>query len=277
MSQFNATNLVVDDASSFAPGVADRLGMGGGGGLDPDPDFELEDFLHNGKLFAAPKGLRSALMMQGDYTRKTQELAEARRQFDAERAQHAQAMADQLQARAAAFAIDAQLADYEDVDWEAFEQEDPEQAHAYYQRYLELRAALDEVVEAIREADEIAELEAQRDHHERLNHGHSTLAAEIMDWSPDMARALAEFGQRELGFSADELSGVTDPRLVKLLHRAWQGAAHVQQQARARELGRGQATQPVQAVRGGQTRYAIGADTPDFAAFEKMADLRARG
>jgi hypothetical protein len=270
MNPYNATNPVVDDPLSFAAGVA---------GPDHGDGDGYEDIEHQGQVYSIPRALKPALMMHGDYTRKTQELAEQRRAWDDERAQHAQAMADQLQARAAAFALDSHLSHFEGMDWEGLVQEDPEQAHALYAQYEELREAQDHVHQAIEEAEHVAALEAQRDHHEKLNHGHSSLAAEIMDWSPEMAGKLAAFGQDELGFTPAELSSVTDPRLVKLLHRAWQNASSFmgngsgEGNARAQQMARGQATQPAQTL-GGSSRYGVGADTNDFAAFEKLADAR---
>lgn len=43
---------------------------------------DLEEVEHSGKKYRIPKELKPALMLQADYTRKTQEAAEARRAFD---------------------------------------------------------------------------------------------------------------------------------------------------------------------------------------------------
>src|SRR5688572_6710404 len=68
---------------------------------DEEPEEEpFEEIDRNGKKATIPAWLKPELMMQADYTRKTQELAEARRAFDAER----QAMQQFTEAELSAFA-----------------------------------------------------------------------------------------------------------------------------------------------------------------------------
>src|SRR5215204_3179929 len=45
---------------------------------------ELEEIERNGKKYKIPTALKSELLMQQDYTRKTQEVAEQRRAIEAE-------------------------------------------------------------------------------------------------------------------------------------------------------------------------------------------------
>ena len=49
--------------------------------------------------------------------------------------------------------------------------------------------------------------------------GQKVLEKEIPGWNKDMARSIVESG-REYGFNDEELSNLTDPRAVKLLHDA---------------------------------------------------------
>src|SRR5690349_1139844 len=60
-----------------------------GEAAQPEPD-ETEEVEHEGKKYKIPKPLKGALLMQADYTRKTQEVAEQRKQVEAERARFAE-------------------------------------------------------------------------------------------------------------------------------------------------------------------------------------------
>ena len=106
-----------------------------------------------------------------------------------------------------------------------------------------------------------------------LERGHAELTRDIPGWSPAMAQDLGRFARREFGFSEQELDTVTDPRLVKLLHRAYANAAG---EARFVRVRAGQATAPAMSLSRGLGRSEVSADTEDFAAFEKMADARLR-
>ena len=44
---------------------------------------DLEEFEWNGRKVKGPKGLKEGLMMQADYTRKTQEVANTRKELEA--------------------------------------------------------------------------------------------------------------------------------------------------------------------------------------------------
>src|SRR5687768_12106596 len=68
---------------------------------DEEPDEEpFEEIERNGRKATIPAWLKPELMMQADYTRKTQELAETRRAFEAERAAAEQLSGAELSAQA---------------------------------------------------------------------------------------------------------------------------------------------------------------------------------
>ena len=56
--------------------------------MEPPP--ELEEVEHEGKKYQIPKPLKGALLMQADYTRKTQEVAEQRRAVEEQQRQYAE-------------------------------------------------------------------------------------------------------------------------------------------------------------------------------------------
>ena len=78
----------------------------------------------------------------------------------------------------------------------------------------------------------------------------------------------------KLGFSPEEMSQVMDPRLIKLLHRAYEGATKAFQHQRAGAIAQAQRTSPARTLRGSGGGLRVAADTSDFAAFERLADAR---
>src|SRR5437588_654600 len=57
---------------------------------------------------------------------------------------------------------------------------------------------------------------------ERMAQTGQVLQREIDGWSPELAGKLVDYAQGH-GVSLDELGAADDPRVWKILHRAWQG------------------------------------------------------
>ena len=146
-----------------------------------------------------------------DYTRKTQQIAEIRKQVEAEteavraeRAQYAQ-MLGALQAQ-------LQSADTQ-IDWDRLYQEDPIE----WVRQKEVMREKQEKLQAIQfEQQRVAQLTQQEQH--------SKLLEVIPEWK-DQAKAktekqlLVEFGKKT-GFTPEELSAIVDHRAVVALRKA---------------------------------------------------------
>ena len=284
MTEDDATGLAADDDVSFGAGVDDTA-EAVDEGLDfapletaddeePGPYEDLEEVLHNGETFTIPKKLKPALMMQADYTRKTQELAHQRRAWEAERAEQAEAMHTGFAERARLQGIDDALEQLETLDWRALEAADPQQAQALWAEYAQLADARQEVAAVMERQGWEEALAAQHDHAVRVQDGLDVLSREIEGWSPDLAGKLMDFGQSELGFTPEEMSQVMDPRLIKLLHRAYDGATRAFQHQRAGAIAQAQRTSPARTLRGSGGGLRVAADTSDFAAFERLADAR---
>jgi hypothetical protein len=285
MTEDDATNLAAGDDVSFDAGVEDQT-TEVDEGLDfapleteaqeepPSPYEDLEEVTHNGETFTIPKALKPALMMQADYTRKTQELAQQRRSWEAQRAEQAEALSANFAERARLVAIDDSLDELETLDWQALEAADPHEAQGLWAQYQALAQARGEVAAILEQQGWEEALEAQHDHAMRVQDGLEVLARDIDGWSPELAGKLMQFGQAELGFTPEEMSQAMDPRLIKLLHRAYDGATRIHQHQRAEGIARAQRTSPARTLRGSGGGLRVAADTSDFAAFERLADAR---
>lgn len=192
---------------------------------DDGPDDDSFDLELDGKVHTLPVALKGAFLRQADYTRKTQELAEHRRGLEAQR----QALAAEAQGvrsggldRLRLSALDHQLADFHDVDWQAYGAQDPQAAQALWARFQEMGQARDQLAYALQHQDEKARLQGAREAAAQMEATGRQLRAEIEGWSPAVAAKLVDYAQA-FGVTLDELRDIADPRLWKILHRAYQG------------------------------------------------------
>jgi len=209
-----------------------------------DDEAELEEIAFDGAVFKAPPAVRDALMLRADYTRKTQELAEQRQAL----AQREALLERQSGDRARLAVMDETLAGHDQLDWEALERQDPQGAQALLRQHVQLkdaRAALSAQIEDQQNQTALAE---QRTRAALVQEGHQLLAREIPDWGVETQAKLAKAAIEEFGFSPEEISSVTDPRVVRLLHAACEGRrANAQSIAAQRHLN-AQAARPASQV-----------------------------
>lgn len=198
---------------------------------EPDEDNseaeepEYVEIKHNGKpvkmsldevLEHASKGF--------DYTVKTQELAETRRAIEAQAQllqQQYQLQQATIQETAKLYAMDSQLANYQNVNWDAWMDQDPVEASKGWQKFQMLKSQRDEVANHINSAQTQVQMQSQQQLQKQLAEGAAELARSIKGWSPELAKSL-KTNALEYGFSESELDQVYDPRMVKVLHDAYQ-------------------------------------------------------
>jgi hypothetical protein len=186
----------------------------------------------NGEEVEKPLDEVVALAQQGlDYTQKTQQVAEQRKELEAYAQQikmQEQAFAEQMQLNnvliedvAKITALDQQLGQYSNVNWQELSDNDFVEAQKHFFTYNQLqqeRSALVSQFEAKKQ--QILSHQAQL-MSERVAKGKEVLAKEIPGWSQETTQQLVSVG-KEYGFSDAELNSIVDPRHVKVLHDAMQ-------------------------------------------------------
>jgi hypothetical protein len=188
-------------------------------------DDDLEEVEFNGKQFKAPRGLKDSLLMQADYTRKTQETAALKRELEARAetlAQQASVGEEEMQARASLIGIEAELGRYQGVDWERWSTEDPIAAQQGYIRYQEMIRAQQHLSTELKNRGESRTREAQQDLAKRIEETRSFAQKEIKGWSADLDRQVLDYAKQE-GVSTGELQRLMSPTLYKILHKAMVG------------------------------------------------------
>ena len=158
-----------------------------------------------------------------DYTRKTQQIAEARKQTEAE-LQAVRAEREQYAQLLSALESQVQQVAQPNIDWDRLYQEDPIE----WVRQREVMRDNQEKAAAIQsEKQRLSQLSQQEQAQfmqHKLQHEQEALLAAIPDWK-DAKKAqaekalLVEFGQK-IGFTPDELKGVVDHRAVLMLRKA---------------------------------------------------------
>ena len=186
----------------------------------------------NGEEVEKPLDEVVALAQQGlDYTQKTQQVAEQRKELETYAEQikaQEQAFQQQMQLNnvliedvAKITALDQQLNQYSNVNWQELSDNDFVEAQKHFFTYNQLqqeRSALVSQFEAKKQqiASQQAQLMA-----DRVAKGKEVLAKEIPGWSQETTQQLVTVG-KEYGFSDAELNSIVDPRHVKVLHDAMQ-------------------------------------------------------
>jgi len=158
-----------------------------------------------------------------DYTRKTQQIAEVRKQTEAE-LQEVRAEREQYAQLLGALQAQVQQAAQPQVDWDRLYQEDPIE----WVRQREVMRENQEKAAAIQsEQQRLAQLSQREQAQQRealLAQEQEALVAAIPEWK-DSKKAQAEkamlvqFGQK-IGFTPDDLKNVVDHRAVVMLRKA---------------------------------------------------------
>jgi hypothetical protein len=186
----------------------------------------------NGEDVEKPLDEVVALAQQGlDYTQKTQQVAEQRKELEAYAQQiqlQEQAFQEQMQLNnvliedvAKITSLDQQLNQYANVNWQQLSDNDFVEAQKLFFSYNQLQTERSQLVSQFEAKKQQVVQKQSQLMAEKIAKGKEVLAKEIPNWSPETNQALLSTG-KDYGFSDAELNSVVDPRHVKVLHDAMQ-------------------------------------------------------
>ena len=251
------TNPLVEDDTAEATvprneGVEDQADdqLDADDAVEEDEEVDLGDDL---KL-TVPKSavqrlkeLKDGALRQADYTRKTQELAETRRAFEAERQQVVQSTNEELEAFATLRSLHEQLAQFKSVDWNAWYDRNPagaSKAHIQYQLIRDAYAGAQVQLSNARNQRLSAE---QQKTAQLVEQGRQVLSQEI-GWNDEHKAKLTDHALQR-GLSRDDLSDLeANPAAAKILHDAYQWHQHQQKTKAAQRHETAQKVQPAASV-----------------------------
>ena len=169
---------------------------------------------------------------QSDYTRKTQQVSEQRKEFDAMKQNMAQEY-QQIQAERNQYVQSLQnlmetsmgnVDKFANIDWETMKETDPIE---YVTKREEFREA-QEKVQGMRNEQQMAQqrqaAQEQTSRQELLQREHNALVDALPDWgNPDkqkgLAKGIRDYGM-EQGFAKEELDSLVDHRSILVLLKA---------------------------------------------------------
>ena len=186
----------------------------------------------NGEEVEKPIDEVVALAQQGlDYTQKTQQVAEQRKELEdyAKGIQAQEAIFRQevelqnvlINEVAQITSLDQKLAAYQNVNWQQLSDNDFVEAQKLFFTYNQLQQDRNQLVSQFdAKKQDVVQRQSQL-LSEKIAKGKEVLAKEIPNWSPETNQALLSTG-KDYGFSDAELNSIVDPRHVKVLHDAMQ-------------------------------------------------------
>lgn len=193
---------------------------------EQQPEDEAEEELEGVKLKGKKdliEKIKAERLMQADYTRKTQAVAEERKAVEEARkavAQHAQLTQQFTKELGSLAAVDEQLEQFNQVNWAQLIDQDPATAQKLDLQRRALQDKRSQLSASITQRQQQALHMQQQEVARQVQEGQAVLQREIKGWSPDLASKLVQFGV-ERGFQAHDLQTVTNPAIVKLLHDAY--------------------------------------------------------
>ena len=198
---------------------------------EPEPvetQEALEEIQWNGETKHLTKSELKELAQKGfDYTQKTQQLAEQRQHFEAQAKALQQSLAlqnQQIEVVAQVKAIDGQLAQFNGVNWHQLAENDPVGYLKANQTFRDLKEAREAAVSSFHEQARALQENATQSMLQTLQQE----AKKLSDTIPEFKGAKAQETQQkiksylaDIGFTPEEISGVTDHRTVRV---AWEAA-----------------------------------------------------
>jgi hypothetical protein len=168
--------------------------------------------------------LTSSYMRQSDYTRKTQQVADQRKTVEAELAAvtgERQRYADQLGAIEQSLTQQEPTQDY----WDQLLQEDPIEYNRQKAVMLERKDAVEQVRTEHQRVQQEQAVHLQAEAQKRLETEYDRMNELIPEWlDQEVAQKekseIVSYAQTQ-GYSAEELSQVSDARAIKLIRKAW--------------------------------------------------------
>lgn len=223
---------------------------------DEDEEVELDDDLKLKVPKSQAQKVREAMLRQADYTRKTQELAEARRTFDTERQNIAQATNQELALFADATSLGRELATFQKVDWNAWHQQaqatyDPDEVakvQSAFMRYQQVKDLHANTVNQLSQLENQRKSASQQETAKRVEEGRAVLAREI-GWNDELKAKLTDYALGQ-GLSREDLSDLeATPAAAKILRDAYEGHLARQKATAANRHVQAQQAQPAATVK----------------------------
>lgn len=238
---------------------------------DGSEDGEEEELDIDGEPIRVPKTLaeklKARMMMQADYTQKTQALAEQRREIEAQRqaVQWEREMESNLSEETAQLsAVRKRLDQFQQVNWQALAQEDASQYAALHAEYTTLKDYNDSLSGQIEGRK--AQLAAAREQATAISVERAVAQLNQPDptngwdgkFDADKSRKMTDFLMKK-GANPEVLRTILDPLSIKIINLAMIGDEALRQKSAGLKAP-APVAKPVPQVNTGKTRTTVNPD-----------------
>jgi hypothetical protein len=185
---------------------------------------EFVEVEYEGERWSVPKKLSKAIIQESDYTKKTQEVADQRKQVEYQAAQLKLAESERQFAETVRpelttlMQLDQQLAQFKALDWNNLSTDEAFRYKLTHDQLKEQKAALESELGSKRAR---FDQEMQAAYREMLDKGIETLKRSIPNFGEGTAKEIVEYAERD-GYTKDEVAQIIDPRYIKTLWKAAQ-------------------------------------------------------
>ena len=184
-------------------------------------DTETVEF--EGKEYNVPQELKDALLRNKDYTIKTQEVAEQRKELDADRDRFQEALQLQTahtQTYTELGVIDQQLAQFNEIDWEQWRQTDPNAPTQAQIQLNQLREQRTQTVDKLNSLQTETQQKHQAETARVVEQNRAKVEKSVPNWNQDTEKAVFDYGIKR-GLTENQLANTNyDPVLIGILNDA---------------------------------------------------------
>lgn len=176
----------------------------------------------DGKLYAVPEEIKDGYLRQADYTKKTQEVAQARRHVEAmlgAATQAVQASSQFADLIGQIKAADSSLQAFHSLDWNELRASDPVEYATKQADYVRWQSYREGLVRNLADAKGQVDRAMAQENAMRVQQGAQFLSTQIPGWGEQKMKEIRAAAQK-YGYQDQELDGITDPRAVLVLHKA---------------------------------------------------------
>jgi hypothetical protein len=200
------------DAEEAEPDESEETG-------EPEGLIRVE---YEGEEFEVPPKIKDALLRQADYSRKMNEVGgtEKRAKATLERAELITASVDRVaEAQGQAAVLDAQVQRFEGIDWAGIRQQNPAEYAALQADLLSLSNQRDKALSAVQSLKENLSHERQQQISAARVEMDKVLSKDLKGWGDELGAKISTYALSQ-GYTTEDLSRVTDPRVVIALDKA---------------------------------------------------------
>ena len=201
-----------------------------------EPLPEAVEIEYEGKKHKVSPELKEAFLRQQDYTKKTQEAAEIRKNYEAALQQATQVVElqkSQYPILGKLASLDEQIAQYEKVDWNTLTAQDATRAQQLFIAFSQAKDAKAKAIVELQSVQSQQHEASQKALHAKVEEGRKALERDIKGWNAELGRKILTSTAEAYGAPAEMLANISEPWAVRALHDAMQ---YREMQAQAKKI-----------------------------------------